>query len=82
MLTVDYRERALRDALALEHGVASLPVGDLVCRYPDGTGWIAERKTAGDLARSVIYLCVLALYIVFCLPVLVCVHRGHRRPME
>jgi len=53
MLTVDYREHALREALCVEHTVTALPVGDVVCRYDDGSGWIAERKTSLDLARSV-----------------------------
>ena len=54
MLSVDHRERALSLALGVtEHAVMALPVGDVVCRYDDGGGWIAERKTACDLARSV-----------------------------
>ena len=54
MLTVDYRERALIGALGIEHHVKALAVGDFVCTYEDGTGWIAERKSACDMARSII----------------------------
>ena len=50
-LVVDQRERQL---LGLLPGVerATLDVGDILCKYEDGTGWIAERKTASDLAAS------------------------------
>ena len=50
-LVVDQRERQL---LGLLPGVerATLDVGDVLCRYEDGSGWIAERKTASDLAAS------------------------------
>ena len=54
MLSVDHRERALSLALGVEHAVMAMPVGDVVCRYDDGGGWIAERKTACDMARSII----------------------------
>ena len=54
MLTVDHRERALSAVLGLEHTLMALPVGDVVCRYDDGSAWVAERKTASDLARSII----------------------------
>ena len=53
--TLDRRERALSAALGGEypHAMADLPVGDILCEYDDGTVWIAERKTARDLAQSV-----------------------------
>ena len=54
MLTVDYRERAMIEALGIEHRVKALPVGDILCTYDDGSGWIAERKSACDMARSII----------------------------
>ena len=51
-ITVDARERLLIDALvrkSIPHDVRALEVGDILC---EGR-WIAERKTAGDLARSI-----------------------------
>ena len=50
-LVVDLRERQL---LGLLPGVerATLDVGDALCKYEDGSGWIVERKTASDLAAS------------------------------
>ena len=30
----------------------TLAAGDALCQNESGTGWLAERKTAGDLARS------------------------------
>ena len=52
-LSVDYRERQISERLELPHNVRSLPVGDVVCDYGAGNQWIAERKTATDLARSI-----------------------------
>ena len=53
-LTVDYREQALRDELrSVQHAVAALPVGDVVCHYSDGGAWVLERKTSTDLSRSI-----------------------------
>ena len=53
-LSVDYRERGLIEALAsVPHTVQTLPVGDLVCVYEEGNTWIAERKRADDLAKSI-----------------------------
>ena len=53
-LTVDHRERFLIEALAaFPHVVKTLPVGDLVCEYGQGHAWIAERKRADDLAKSI-----------------------------
>ena len=52
--TLDRRERLLSAALGeYPHEVKDLPVGDVLCRYDDGTQWIAERKTARDLAQSI-----------------------------
>ena len=48
-LFIDARERhlaALFGAGAVE--VVTLDVGDVLCEYPDGTSWVAERKTAAD----------------------------------
>ena len=54
MLTIDYREKALRHALVdVQHETRSLPVGDVLCEYGDSHApWIAERKKASDLATS------------------------------
>ena len=54
MLTIDYREKALRNALVdVQHETRSLPVGDVLCEYGDSHApWIAERKKASDLATS------------------------------
>ena len=52
---IDFRERELIKHLhSLSPHVAALPVGDVVCRYDDGRAWAAERKTADDLAKSII----------------------------
>ena len=49
-LIVDARERKLIKQFAAEQiSVETLDVGDILCKYGDGTGWIAERKTAGNL---------------------------------
>ena len=54
-LSIDLRERELIKHLhSLSPHVAALPVGDVVCRYDDGRAWAAERKTADDLAKSII----------------------------
>lgn len=53
-LSVDHRERGLIEALAcVPHTVKTLLVGDLVCEYEEGNSWIAERKRADDLAKSI-----------------------------
>ena len=52
MFLVDYRERRLAELLDVPHLVRNLAVGDLVCDYGGGNRWIAERKTASDLAQS------------------------------
>ena len=64
MISLDYRERAISQVLGVEHRLMALPVGDICCRYDDGSAWVAERKLAIDLARSVIYLFVLVLFCV------------------
>ena len=50
-VTIDKRERALarmfRDAVQ-----DTLDAGDIQVQYPNGGMWIAERKTADDLAAS------------------------------
>ena len=52
MLTIDYREVDLRNALEdVQHQTRSLPIGDVLCEYADARApWIAERKRASDLA--------------------------------
>ncbi len=52
-LVVDTRERSLIKALGKELEVRTLEVGDILCEYEDGSFWIAERKTADDLAASI-----------------------------
>ncbi len=54
-LTLDRREIRLSNALCdMAHVLADLPVGDILAEYTDGrTTWIAERKTAHDLANSI-----------------------------
>ena len=53
-LIVDKRERHLL-ALFGEGGVQAetLELGDVLCKYPDGSCWVAERKTTQDLAHSI-----------------------------
>ena len=53
-LLVDYRERRLAEVLEVPHLVRKLAVGDILCDYCVGNQWIAERKTATDLATSLI----------------------------
>ena len=52
-LHVDYREQQLIRILDVPHIVRNLCVGDILCDYGPGSQWIAERKTASDLARSI-----------------------------
>ena len=54
-LTLDRREIHLSSALLdTPHLIADLPVGDILCEYNDGRApWVAERKTAHDLASSI-----------------------------
>ena len=53
-LVVDKRERHLL-ALFGDGGVQTetLELGDVWCRYEDGSCWVAERKTTQDLANSI-----------------------------
>ena len=53
-LVVDKRERHLL-ALLGDGGVqaATLELGDVLCKYPDGSCWVAERKSTQDLANSI-----------------------------
>ena len=53
-LVIDRREHELFHLLkqCLSPRVASLPVGDVVCSHGDNPVWVIERKTAGDLAKS------------------------------
>ena len=53
-LIVDKRERHLL-ALFGDGGVQAetLELGDVLCKYPDGSCWVAERKTTQDLAHSI-----------------------------
>ena len=54
-LSIDYREKDLINLLeCLKPTVASLAVGDITCSYEGNSAWVAERKTADDLARSII----------------------------
>ena len=49
-LIIDARERKLIKLFAAEQiSVETLDVGDILWKYSDGSGWIAERKTAGNL---------------------------------
>ena len=49
-LIIDARERKLIKQFAADQVVVeTLDVGDILCKYEDGSGWIAERKTAGNL---------------------------------
>ena len=53
MLTLDHREKNLSRALGdFPHEIRELPVGDALCEYGETDAWIAERKSAGDLAAS------------------------------
>ena len=55
VLTIDYRERELITALAdVPHCVKPLPAGDIICDYGGRSQWIAERKRADDLAKSIV----------------------------
>ena len=47
-MIIDARERKLIKLFAADQIVVeTLDVGDILCKYEDGSGWIAERKTAG-----------------------------------
>ena len=55
-LVIDVRERVLINMFnerAEGHHIEALAAGDVQCEYPSGQkGWIAERKSAHDLAAS------------------------------
>ena len=54
-LIIDARERKLIKLFAAEQiSVETLDVGDILCKYEDGSGWIADRKTAGTFFLSYI----------------------------
>ena len=54
-LSLDRREIRLSNALLdMPHTRVELAVGDILCEYHDGRAtWVAERKTAADLASSI-----------------------------
>ena len=53
LLVIDKRERALIKLFQPDQiEVQTLDVGDVFCQYDNGANWIAERKTAEDLAAS------------------------------
>ena len=55
-LTIDARERHLLEVLrcrGVPHEVQTLLVGDVICKYENGTEWIAERKRNDDFATSI-----------------------------
>ena len=54
-LSLDRREVRLSHALGeFPHVLVEMPVGDVLCEYTDGReSWVAERKTAVDLANSI-----------------------------
>ena len=47
-LVIDARERHLAAMFGAGADVETLEVGDVQCSYPDGTSWVAERKTVND----------------------------------
>ena len=55
-LPVDHRENAIIKCLpcCCRLSVGALVVGDVVCKYDDASSWVAERKSANDLAASII----------------------------
>ena len=55
MLLVDHREKQLSAAMGgkIEFEIQSLPLGDVICNYDDGSSWICERKSSQDLANSI-----------------------------
>jgi len=53
-LVLDRRERKLIQLFTKGSvDVRTLDVGDVLCEYDDGSGWVAERKTVDDLAQSI-----------------------------
>ncbi len=54
-LCKDVRETGLIQLLQCQKPtVLSLPVGDITCSYEDNSAWVLERKSANDLAGSII----------------------------
>ncbi len=55
MLIVDHREKKLSAAMEgiIQFEIQSLPLGDVICKYDDGSAWICERKTSQDLTNSI-----------------------------
>ena len=55
MLAIDFRERELIAHLqCLSPKVEALVLGDVLCQYDSGASWVVERKSANDLAASII----------------------------
>ena len=53
-LVLDARERKLIKLFGDgEINLETLEVGDALCTYEDGSGWVAERKAAKDFANSI-----------------------------
>ena len=55
MLIVDHREKKLSAAMegTMHFEIQSLPLGDVICKYDDGSSWICERKSSQDFANSI-----------------------------
>jgi len=59
MLTIDHRERKIKDAFdgteGVDYLVKELPVGDFMVSYDDSPEkmWLCERKTGTDLSASI-----------------------------
>ena len=55
MLIVDHREKKLSAAMEgiTQFEIQSLPLGDVICKYDDGSSWVCERKTSQDFATSI-----------------------------
>ena len=68
MLIVDHREKQLSAAMEgiIQFEIQSLPLGDVICKYDDGSTWICERKTSQDLANF-FYIMYYYSHLVFCL---------------
>ena len=55
-LIVDKRERHLLALFGDDDVQAeTLELGDVLCKYQNGSGWVAERKSTKDLARSILH---------------------------
>ena len=52
-LVVDKRERHLLALFGDGVQAETLELGDVLCKYQDGSCWVAERKTTQDLANSI-----------------------------